>query len=68
MTQQIEHIDKAVNILMDEIMRPYLGITDAVDNDLDDEVYSFVHSHVKAVVMNAYFEFQSARNDKSRTY
>ena len=60
MTQEIEHIDEAVNILMDEIMRPYLGITDT-DCDLDDEVYSFVHSHVKAVVMNAHFEFQFSR-------
>jgi len=57
MTQKIEHIDEAVNILMDGIMRPYLGITDT-DCDLDDEVYSFVHSHVKAVIMNAHFEFQ----------
>jgi len=61
MTQEIEYIDEAVNILMDEIVRPYLGITDTVDSDLDDEVYSFVHSHVKAVVVNTYFEFQSAR-------
>lgn len=60
MTQEIEHIDEAVNILMDEIMRPYLGITDT-DCDLDDEVYSFVHSHVKAVIMNAHFEFQFSR-------
>ena len=61
MKKAIEHIDEAVNILMDEIMRPYLGITDSIDSDLDDEVYSFVHSHVKAVIMNSHFEFQSAR-------
>ena len=61
MKDKIEHIDEAVNILMDEIMRPYLGITDT-DCDLDDEVYSFVHSHVKAVIMNTHFEFQSAKN------
>lgn len=52
MTQD-EYIDDAVNILMDEIVRPDLGITDTVDSDLDDRVYSYVHNLVKAVVILA---------------
>lgn len=50
MTQD-EYIDDAVNILMDEIVRPELGITDTVDSDLDDRVYSYLHNLVKAAVI-----------------
>tara|TARA_Y100001972_G_scaffold50637_1_gene62136 strand:+ start:603 stop:773 length:171 start_codon:yes stop_codon:yes gene_type:complete len=53
MTQdKIEHIDEAVNILMDEILRPDLGIDE--DSDMDDEVYSFLHNSVKELIMNYY--------------
>lgn len=48
-----ECIDEAVNILMDEIVRPELGITDTVDSDLDDRVYSYVHNRVKAILIQA---------------
>ena len=60
MTQE-ECIDEAVNILMDEILRPDLGISDAVDSDLDDKVYSYVHNLVKSIVVKANLQFQSAR-------
>ena len=59
MTQE-DHIDEAVNILMDEILRPDLGITDT-DCDLDDKVYSYVHNLVKAIVVKANLQFQSAQ-------
>ena len=56
MKDTIEHIDEAVNILMDEILRPQLGIDD--DSDMDDEVYTFVHAKVRAIIIEASFEFQ----------
>jgi hypothetical protein len=56
MNNTIEHIDEAVNILMDEIFRPQLGIDE--DSNLDDEVYSFVHTKVRAIIIEVSFEFQ----------
>ena len=53
----VEHIDEAVNILMDEILRPDLGITDT-DSDLDDEVYTLLHNRIKTAVMDTYVSFK----------
>ena len=41
---QFEAIDEAVNLLMDYHLRPHFLIED--DNqDLDDDIYSYVHTH-----------------------
>ena len=55
--KKIEYIDEAVSILMDEILRPDLGITDT-DSDFDDEVYSLLHNRIKAAVVDTYVAFK----------
>ena len=49
---QFEAIDEAVNLLMDYHLRPHFLIED--DNqELDDDIYSYVHTQVRELVEGA---------------
>jgi len=49
---KIEAIDEAVNLLMDYHLRPYFQIEDD-KQDLDDNIYSYLHAQVRELVEGA---------------
>ena len=59
---QLEAIDEAVNLLMDYHLRPHFLIEDT-DQDLDDNIYSYVHAQMHELIDNVKRSFDQTSSE-----